>query len=65
MSENHKSFNPCVIETELAVIILLLLVFLLKDCEFDFCNNLNENNNSKKDNKDNTSCKDNKSTKAW
>lgn len=59
MSENQKSFNPCIIETELAVIIILLLVFLIKDCEFDFSNYFNDSNNSNnsKDSKD--------SNKVW
>lgn len=68
MSEDQKSFNPCVIETELAVIIILLLVFLFKDCEFDFSNCFNDSNdsNDSKDSKDSKdSNKNNSSNKVW
>lgn len=63
MSENKNCFNPCVIETELAVIIILLLVFLLKDCDYSFYNNCKKNKNKNEDsNKSNNS---NKPNCAW
>lgn len=58
MGENNKRYTLNVIELELAVIIILLSVFLLKDFI------INEDNKDNKDNKDNQSNQGNQSNQS-